>query len=179
MKPFSIFLLLLFLISFSLSAEGPSPKANYLDLRLGAVQIENKTQPLALLSYERILGESFLIGLSAQYIRIQAEKDENRFGFARSTEISVATATLSLGYQFAIGTDWKPYIRLLGGGGQLTGFGRGADLWQYGIGLGTRYFMTESLYLNLELSGSRYQFREDNKIYTDAPQLNLGIGYHF
>ncbi|MCZ8341499.1 MAG: outer membrane beta-barrel protein [Leptospira sp.] len=178
MKHFSIFLLLLLLTSLSLAAEGPSPKANYVDLRLGAVQIENKTQPLALLSYERILGESYLIGLSAQYIRIQAEKDENRFGFARSAEISVATATLSLGYQFAIGNDWKPYIRLLGGG-QLTGFGRGADLWQYGIGFGTRYFMTESIYLNLELSGSRYQFREDNKIYTDAPQLNLGIGYHF
>lgn len=179
MKPFSIFLLILLLFSLGLSAEGSSPKANYIDLRLGAVQVENKTQPLGLVSYERILGESFLIGLSAQYVRIQAGKEENRFGFARSAEISVATAFLSLGYQFTIGTNWKPYIRLLGGGGQLTGFGRGADLWQYGIGLGTRYFMTETVYLNLELSGSRYQFRENNKLYTDAPQLNLGIGYHF
>jgi hypothetical protein len=167
--------------SFHLNAEdkSSSSKSNYIDLRLGAVQIENKNQPVGVLSYDRILGESFLIGLNAQYIRIQSENDEKRFGFTESSEISIATATLSLGYQFSLGQSWKPYIRILGGGGQWQGFRREADVWQYGAGIGTKYFFTESIYLNLELSGSRYQYREDSKIQTDAPQLNLGIGYHF
>lgn len=174
------FLLIIFATN-NLFAESQTSEAkhNYLDLKLGAAQIEKKAEPLGSLSYERIIADSFLIGLSAQYIRLQNEKEQKFFRGMDSSESSLATATLSLGYQYNLSQSWKPFVRIFGGGGQAKGNRQEADVWQYGLAIGTRFFFSESIYLNLELAGSRFELREERSKTTDVPQLTLGIGYSF
>lgn len=175
---FKLFLPILFIIfGISLNAEStPDAKKNYVDLKLGVARFEGTNQPLVSLSYERIWKESFLFGIVASYSPLREERDK---GFLRSEELNAASGTLSFGYQWYVGTSLRPYARILAGAGRIAGFSEELQFWQYGLGVGSRYMFTESLYGNLEIAGSRFQAREESRAYSDVPQVTLGIGILF